>query len=29
LNDDCYTDQEKLVAINWFIKQAGKVERED
>jgi hypothetical protein len=24
-----YTDEEKIIAINWFIKQAGKVERED
>lgn len=24
-----YTDEEKLIAITWFIKQAGKVEREE
>jgi hypothetical protein len=24
-----YTDEEKIIAITWFIKQAGKVERED
>ena len=27
IKSDHYTDQEKLVAIEWFIKQAGKVER--
>lgn len=29
LNDNSYSDEEKLIAITWFIKQAGKVERED
>ena len=29
LQSDTYSDKEKLVAIQWFIKQAGKVERED
>ena len=29
LNANSYTDAEKLIAIEWFIKQAGKVERED
>lgn len=29
LSSDSYTPEEKLIAITWFIKQAGKVERED
>lgn len=29
LNSKDYTDEEKITAITWFIKQAGKVERED
>jgi hypothetical protein len=29
LSAETYTDAEKLIAIEWFIKQAGKVERED
>lgn len=29
LNSNSYTDAEKLIAISWFIKQAGKVEREE
>lgn len=28
-NSKEYTDEEKIIAITWFIKQAGKVERED
>ena len=26
---DTYTPEEKIIAITWFIKQAGKVEREE
>lgn len=29
LDSNDYTDGEKLIAISWFIKQAGKVEREE
>jgi hypothetical protein len=29
LTADTYSPEEKIIAIKWFVKQAGKVERED